>query len=102
MTVPLPNPVRRILDQSEIGFSLGRKIKLSLIGIAYLLSPIDVISDPLLPFGVVDDGVVLFLLVKVWLSRTIAPDSLKDCEDIVDTPPADAVPVRNTSREATQ
>lgn len=69
----MPNPVSNILKQCQSGFTLGKKGLLSLgIGL-YLVSPIDLIPEPLLPFGVMDDLVALFVLLRVWLSPTLPP-----------------------------
>jgi uncharacterized membrane protein YkvA (DUF1232 family) len=35
-----------------------------LLCLAYMVSPIDIVPDFLLPFGLVDDGLVLYLLLK--------------------------------------
>ena len=59
----MANPISSILNQCQTGFTIGKKLKLTIIAIVYLVSPVDVDPDLLLPFGVVDDGVVLFLLV---------------------------------------
>tara|TARA_E500000318_G_scaffold83207_1_gene78780 strand:- start:67 stop:372 length:306 start_codon:yes stop_codon:yes gene_type:complete len=96
VAIPLPKPVRRLIDQCETGFTVGKKLKLTLITLVYLVSFVDLVPDVLLPFGVLDDGVALFLLVKVWCSPTLASGRTADA-DIMDTPPSDAVPVRNTA-----
>lgn len=42
--------------------------KLFLTGLAalYVLSPIDLIPDPLLPFGVIDDVALIGQVVAMW------------------------------------
>jgi uncharacterized membrane protein YkvA (DUF1232 family) len=32
--------------------------------LAYIVSPIDIVPDMLLPFGIIDDGIIFYLLVK--------------------------------------
>lgn len=101
----MSNPVKTIFDECRIGFIIGRKIKLTLIGIAYVLSPLDVLPDPFIPVGLVDDLVVIYLVVKVWRSPTIVPSSASGDwseADITDVPPIDSIPVRNTEQRATR
>lgn len=100
--MPLPKPVRRLIDRCETGFTIGKKLKLTLISLVYLISPLDLIPDLLIPFGIADDGILLLLLVKIWCSPTIASNTLEQQNDIIDAVPADAVPVRNTARGTTR
>jgi uncharacterized membrane protein YkvA (DUF1232 family) len=40
---------------------------LALVCVLYLISPVDVVPDVLLPFGVVDDiGLIIFVLKKLY------------------------------------
>jgi uncharacterized membrane protein YkvA (DUF1232 family) len=36
--------------------------------IIYIVSPVDVIPDFILPFGIIDDGALIFLMVKALLA----------------------------------
>lgn len=67
----MSSPVADITKQCPSGFTLGKKLALTLGFLLYVISPIDVVPDPLLPFGIIDDGVALVLLVRVWLSPTL-------------------------------
>ncbi len=67
----MSNPVSAILKQCPIGFTAHKKALLTLAVLCYLISPLDIIPDILLPFGVIDDGVALFMLIRVWLSPTL-------------------------------
>ena len=67
----MKNPVRHILDRCHTGFTVGQKCRLSLFAGLYLVMPLDLIPDPLIGFGQLDDIGVLVLLVKVLLSPTL-------------------------------
>ena len=67
----MSNPVSAILKQCSIGFTARKKALLTLGVLGYLISPLDIIPDILLPFGVLDDGMALFVLIRVWLSPTL-------------------------------
>ncbi len=74
MTMPLPAPVRRLFDQCEIGFTLGRKLKLTGLLMFYLVFPIDLIPEFIPVLGLMDDFVALMLLIRVWCSPILPHD----------------------------
>lgn len=58
--------------------SLYLKILLILLGLAYLISPVDIIPDLLLPFvGWLDDGVVLWAIFHLIRHGTLPPFFMK-------------------------
>lgn len=64
-------PVKNILSECQTGFTVGRKFRITLCVLIYLVSPIDLIPEPLLPFGVMDDLFALFLMLRVLVSPTL-------------------------------
>ena len=74
MTMPLPAPIRRLFDQCEIGFTLGRKLKLTGLLMFYLVFPIDLIPELIPVLGLMDDFVALMLLIRVWCSPILQHD----------------------------
>jgi uncharacterized membrane protein YkvA (DUF1232 family) len=40
-----------------------------IIGLLYFISPLDIVPDALLPFGYLDDGIVIFLILPLLYSR---------------------------------
>ena len=40
-----------------------------IIGFLYFISPLDIVPDALLPFGYLDDGIVIFLVLPLLYSR---------------------------------
>ncbi len=72
MSVPLPPPIRRMFDQCDIGFTLPRKIGITLVALVYIVSPLDVLPDPLLPpLTLIDDVTAVVLMFRVWCSPTL-------------------------------
>ena len=66
----MANPVSTILAQCPTGFTLGKKLKITVCILLYLISPIDCIPEFLMPFGIMDDLFAVFLLLRVWFSPT--------------------------------
>lgn len=67
----MSNPTKDILESCKTGFTAGKKVRITLCILAYLLSPIDLIPEPLLPFGVMDDLFAIFLMLRVLLAPTL-------------------------------
>jgi uncharacterized membrane protein YkvA (DUF1232 family) len=40
-----------------------------IIGFLYFVSPLDIVPDALLPFGYLDDGIVIFLVLPLLYAR---------------------------------
>jgi uncharacterized membrane protein YkvA (DUF1232 family) len=72
--IPIPAPVRRLFEQCEIGFTLGRKLKLTGLLMLYLIFPIDLIPEFIPVLGLMDDLVALALLIRVWCSPVLKHD----------------------------
>lgn len=75
MPTPLPAPIRRLFDECESGFTVARKVKLTLLLGLYLVSPIDLLPEFIPFFGLIDDGIALVLLLRVWVSPTLGAAS---------------------------
>ena len=68
----MSNPVSSILKQGNTGFTVGKKVALTLGLGLYLLSPLDLVPEFLFPpIGLLDDGVALYMLFRVWTSPTL-------------------------------
>ncbi len=73
---------RELISQGRLAWKLFRDPNVSpwvrfgipLLGLIYLISPIDIIPDALLGFGQLDDVTVLMLLVQLLI--TLAPDNI--------------------------
>lgn len=64
--------VSRMIDSARArGFTMGKKLLITMGGVLYLLSPIDLVPELVPVLGVVDDLGMLVLLFKVWTSPTI-------------------------------
>ena len=74
--------VSEILSQFKLVWQLVRdpnvsslvRFGLPLIGLVYLISPIDILPDPILGLGQLDDVAVLLLLSQLLVS--LAPDEI--------------------------
>lgn len=62
----------RLMDQFQArraeGFTIGQKLGWTLLTAIYAVWPIDVLPDPILIIGQLDDLTALVMLVLVWLS----------------------------------
>lgn len=66
----LPRLVRSALSGRYSGTTLGR-LGLAVLGLAYLVSPVDLVPEAVLPFvGLVDDAVVAGWLATVFVAET--------------------------------
>lgn len=72
MSLPLPAPIRRLFDECEIGLTLGRKVRLTLLIALYVISPLDLAPDVVPICGQADDLVAVILLVRVLCSPTLS------------------------------
>ncbi|MBX3316410.1 MAG: DUF1232 domain-containing protein [Phycisphaeraceae bacterium] len=82
------NPLRPVLDRIARGFTLPQKVGLTILGVLWVCSPLDLDFIPIV--GWIDDGVVLALIPKIWMAPTLPrPGS---------TPSAHLVNVRNALR----
>jgi uncharacterized membrane protein YkvA (DUF1232 family) len=72
----MKNPVQSLLSRCEVGFYPWQKVALTLLVVAYVGSPVDLLPD-LIPFlGWGDDVYVIYLLIRVWASPSLpAPDA---------------------------
>jgi hypothetical protein len=68
----MSNPVKSILERCKTGFTIGQKLLCTAGALLYLVSPIDVIPDVLIPVGLGDDLFLLYLLCRVWASPTLS------------------------------
>ncbi len=77
-----PSTFIRLLDHLKLSWKLFRDPSVSslvrygipILGLLYLLSPVDVIPDVLLGFGQLDDAAVLLLLSQLMVM--LAPDDI--------------------------
>ncbi|MCC6228536.1 MAG: DUF1232 domain-containing protein [Phycisphaerales bacterium] len=63
------NPLRPVLDRIARGFTVPQKIGLTILGLLWVVSPLDGDFIPLL--GWIDDGVVLALIPRIWMAPTL-------------------------------
>lgn len=67
--------VRLFLDQCKTGFTLQQKLLFSALLIFYVPLPIDLLPDFLPPLTYADDGLAIWLLVKLLRAPTLPPTS---------------------------
>lgn len=66
--------LRKVLDRCTTGFPLYQKWLMTGAAVFYLVMPIDFVPELLFgPFGLIDDGLVIYVLVRVWKSPTLPP-----------------------------
>ncbi len=70
----MANPLSRILDRCATGFPVMQKVGLTVLGMLYVLSPIDLLPDVIPVLGWGDDAYVLYVLARVWGSPTLKSD----------------------------
>jgi hypothetical protein len=86
----MSNPIRKLLDQCSIGFTLKQKWLLTLFAFLYFVNPLD--FDFIILIGWIDDWFVIYLACRVWGSPTLPRRQL--------TPPF-AAPPTSMSRDIT-
>lgn len=62
----------RVRDGLRRGLSLQQKFALTLVALAYLISPLDFIPDFLIGVGWLDDATVLYWMLRIWMSPTLS------------------------------
>lgn len=67
----MKSPIQFLLSRCEIGFYPWQKVALTALGVAYVLSPLDMIPDIFLLIGWSDDLAVILFLMRVWRSPTL-------------------------------
>lgn len=67
----MKNPFSALLDRCARGFTMRQKVGITLLGVLYIVSPVDVCPDLFLYLGWLDDGYVIYLLARVWGSPTL-------------------------------
>ncbi len=67
--------IRDVLDRCKIGFPLWQKCLMTVGVVFYGVFPIDVLPDVFPPFTYADDAFMVWVLVRVWRSPTLAPSS---------------------------
>lgn len=65
------NPAQTLLARCDVGFYLWQKLALTALGVAYILSPLDVVPDVLIILGWSDDVFVGYLIARIWRSPTL-------------------------------
>lgn len=88
----MKNPLTALLARCSHGFTIRQKVGITLLGMLYIVSPIDVCPDLFLFLGWLDDGYVIYFLARVWGSPTLPGDGGGS------TSPA-KVPVRQSTQQ---
>lgn len=60
------NPLQHLLDRCSRGFTMPQKLGVTVLGLLWVISPLDLDFLPLI--GWIDDVMVLDLLRRVWMA----------------------------------
>lgn len=91
----MKNPVQALIARCDVGFYLWQKVGLTILGLAYLGSPLDLLPDLIPVLGWGDDVYVVYLLVRVWMSPTLPTPDGRGTE-LAAAPYRQTVPLRHT------
>ncbi|MCA9281078.1 MAG: DUF1232 domain-containing protein [Phycisphaeraceae bacterium] len=66
----MSNPIRKLLNQCNTGFTVGQKVLVTVCALLYFLSPLDLLPDvPII--GWPDDLFALYLMIRVLFAPTL-------------------------------